>query len=112
VYSTLQGSLPLADAPAFEAAGGSWSALQFQIEVLEAGRVVLQLNDGQGVSWTSGDAVEDVEQDRIEIDFPTGIHPVTVFVNRSERSTSSLDIELRRADSTARAQIVHALEVD
>jgi putative heme-binding domain-containing protein len=79
-YSTVAGSLPLADVPALVVKEESKvSVLRCQVEASAAAKVALKLNDRKGVTlWLDGKAV--VVKDKMGLKLTAGLHTLTLAV--------------------------------
>lgn len=108
LYSRVDGSLQMKDLPG-SAETQTMSLLWFYINVESAGDVRLQVNSNLGLRFSVGDkmlpADNKTADGEIHISLPPGNHPVAVVLNRDERGTLPLYIELRQADSSARVQL-------
>ena len=103
-YSTVAGALPLDDLPILGDAG--YSFVQFELDVQQAGTVVLALNESDGVSaWLGAQPLEPIQQ-QVTLDLPAGVHRFTLAIDRATRSETPLAIELLEEATTARAAFV------
>jgi hypothetical protein len=89
-YSTVAGSLPLADVPAvrlrmvLEKQTLALGAVRCQLEVTTPGKVRLVLNSADGVrAWVDGTPVE--ARREIELDLKTGTHTLTFGLDLGKR---------------------------
>ena len=103
LYSRVNGALQMSDVPASQAA--SASLLWFYIDVESAGALQLQVNSNLGLLFGVEGKILPIENNAISISLPPGNHPVAVILDRQERGDVPLFIELRQADSAARAQL-------
>lgn len=107
-YSTVAGELPLSDIPLVRYfAGQQFRMMQFGLEVLQPGKVVLQYPAAAGVSMWVGPQKIEVTQDHVTLDLPAGKHTITVAVEEGVYPHPTLRIELIDAPGgSAQAQLI------
>lgn len=105
IYTTVAGTLPLADLPTLTAqSNDSISVLKSSLDVTTAGQIQLQLNDTTGVQLWLDDKPVPVSN-AISIDLTTGAHQLVVAIERKVRK-QPLQVELQDvAGSAARVKI-------
>ena len=106
-YSMVSGSLPLEEVPAMRI----WkdtpplSVVRCQLDVTTGGKAKLRFGSAKGLTlWFDGNPV-DAKED-VVLDLPTGLHTLTVAVDREQRK-EALHVELEDvAGSPARVRVV------
>ena len=105
-YSTVAGTLPLDEVPVLTRDDAGYSFVQFDLDVQQAGVVVLGFNGSEGVSaWMGSQPVERIGQ-QMNLDLPAGMHRFTLALDRAAHGETSLAIELLEETTTARAAFV------
>ncbi|MFB3133880.1 MAG: dehydrogenase, partial [Rhodothermales bacterium] len=105
-YSTVAGALPLDELPELTHDETRYSFVQFELDVQQAGTVVLGIDVPDGVSaWVGTQPAAPVQQ-RMTLDLPAGMHRLTLALNRATRGEAPLAIELLEEATTARAAFV------
>jgi putative heme-binding domain-containing protein len=106
-YSTVAGTLPLAELPRFESKGNLNDAafVRFQLDVSTAGKVKLLVNSAAGLTaWLDGVPAEATET--MVLDLKTGPHTLTLAIYLTKRK-EGLRVELDDVSgSPARVRIV------
>ncbi len=106
LYSRVDGSLPMSDLP-LQTDQASESLLWFEVEVLEAGKINLAVNSNLGLQFSVKNQQLPIENSSLSFSLPSGTHSVAIVINHEKRGNLPLFIELRQADTTARAQLIH-----
>ena len=105
-YGTVAGTLPLDDLPALSYEDIRYSFVQFELDVQQAGSVVLGFNGAEGLTaWVGTQPVALVGEQRT-LDLPAGVHRITLAINRTARGEVPVQIELIGDGTTARAAFV------
>lgn len=108
VYSQVAGDLPLSEIAAIELENGkSISLVQFEIEVLTSGKVLLEFNSSEGIqAWAGIKSLSLVEQ-TATADLTLGKQQITVAVDRKIHPEGALMIELKdMSGSSAQTRLV------
>src|SRR5262249_2036229 len=103
VYSTVNGSLPLASLPTFRLGkeGQPQTLLRTQIEATAASKVQLKLNAAKGLSiWLDGEPVKPASA--VTLDLKPGVHTLSIHVDRGERKD---ELRLEVEDTPAAASV-------
>ena len=106
LYSRVDGSLLSEDLPATKDESAE-NLLWFYLDVQNEGEISLFANSNLGLRFSVGDAIVPAVGNEIKFNLPAGQHPVAIMLNRQERGTTPLIIELRQTASSARAQLIH-----
>ena len=107
-YSTVSGELPLADLPIVNYfAGQKFRMMQFELEVMRGGSLMLQYPTAAGVSMWIGPQKVEIDKPQVKLDLPAGRHTITVAVEEGVYPYPSLKVELADVPgSSAQAQVV------
>ena len=106
VYSTVAGALPIEDLPVLTDGDTRYSFVYFDLDVQQAGTVVLAVNVPDGVSaWVGAQPAESVQQQMV-LDLSIGVHRFTLAIDRATQDEAPLTIELLEEMTTARAAFV------
>src|SRR5690606_8197941 len=103
-YSTVSGALPIEELPVLEFGSGErLSFVQFELEVLAAGKVELLFNDPAGIDiWADSNTLT-LDGEVAVADLSPGIHQIVVALDRKILPEGKLQIQVQEA-ATAPAQ--------
>ncbi len=89
MYSTVAGTLPIADLPRFrtEKDGGTYSVVRAELDAATPSKVRLKQGTAKGLTiWLDGEVVRPgVRSDVLELSLTKGIHTLTVAIDHGER---------------------------
>ncbi|WP_019986877.1 PVC-type heme-binding CxxCH protein [Rudanella lutea] len=99
LYSTVAGSVPLAELPIVEQAGGRrHSVLRFELEVLTKGNVNLDLSTTNGLTaWVGNRPLKLTDRGAL-LELPAGMHTVTLAIDRNLQKEGTFNVQLGEAD--------------
>ncbi|MFK7844221.1 MAG: PVC-type heme-binding CxxCH protein [Rhodothermales bacterium] len=106
LFSRVDGSLPMSDLQV-QTDPQTQSLLWFEVEVQEAGKINLAANSNLGLQFSVKNEQLPFENGSLSFSLPSGTHSVGIVIDHEKRGDMPLFIELRQADTTARAQLIH-----
>jgi hypothetical protein len=102
-YSLVSGALPVAGYT------GATVLARAEIDVTSAGRLAYTVNNGAGIKavYLDDERLRDVTASGLSASMPVGRHRITFVIDRAERGSTGLELELKDADGeTGHVQIV------
>ncbi len=105
-YSTVAGTLPLDEVPEITDGDVRQSFVQFDIDVQQAGTVVLAFDEAEGLSAWAARQAAPIVASQVTLDLSAGIHRITLSINRTSRGEPQVQVELLEDVSTARVEFV------
>ncbi|MEX0779053.1 MAG: PVC-type heme-binding CxxCH protein [Balneolales bacterium] len=107
-YSKVSGNLPVEELPVIKLGSGkNISFVRFEVEVLDEGKISLLFNTTDGIVAWNGEEELNLLSQNVNVDLSTGIHQLTVAIDRELHGEKALQVELKDADnSSARARLV------
>ncbi|NNE36579.1 MAG: c-type cytochrome [Rhodothermales bacterium] len=105
-YSTVAGTLPLDELAELVDGDVRHSFVHFDLDVQQAGSVVLAVNDAEGLLAWVGPQSAPLSGSQVTVDLSAGMHRVTLSIDRAARAETTLQVELLESASSARAAFV------
>ncbi|MBD3627311.1 MAG: HEAT repeat domain-containing protein [Cyclobacterium sp.] len=96
LYSRVSGSLPVTELPVLKSeSGNDMAVLQFELELLNEGKVALEFNETQGLSVRAADQMATIQEKTALLQLTKGKHLIQVGIDLTEFDPASLRIKVR-----------------